>query len=44
MKVDSDLPDEYWGVQTVDSFSPGEEGGSLKRGTEVTLRARVDDD
>jgi serine/threonine-protein kinase len=43
VKVDSDLPDEYWGVQTVDSFSPGEEGGSLKRGTEVTLRARVDD-
>jgi serine/threonine-protein kinase len=44
VKVDSDLPDDYWGVQTVDSFAPGEVGGSLKRGTEITIRARVSDD
>ena len=38
--VDSNLGDKFWGIQTVDSFSPGEVGGSLKRGTLITLRAR----
>jgi eukaryotic-like serine/threonine-protein kinase len=40
VKVDSNLGSKFWDVQTVDSFSPGEPGGSLKRGTEITIKAR----
>ena len=41
VKVDSDLPDEYWAVQTVDSYSPGQDTGKAKRGIEITIKARL---
>lgn len=43
VRVDSDLPDEYWGVQTVDSYSPGQDTGRAKRGSEITIKARLSD-
>jgi serine/threonine-protein kinase len=37
--VDTDVNEAFWNVAEVQSFSPGEKGGSLKRGTTVTIKS-----
>jgi eukaryotic-like serine/threonine-protein kinase len=41
VKVDSDLPPDYWQVQKVDSYTPDDGSGKAKRGIEITIKARV---
>jgi eukaryotic-like serine/threonine-protein kinase len=38
--VDSNLGNKFWDIQTVDSYSPGQAEGVLKRGSEITIKAR----
>jgi serine/threonine-protein kinase len=43
VKVATDVKNPvFWGVAEVQSFTPGEEGGSLKRGTEITIKSYYD--
>jgi beta-lactam-binding protein with PASTA domain/tRNA A-37 threonylcarbamoyl transferase component Bud32 len=41
--VDTDVNGAFWGIAQVQSFEPGEEDGSLKRGTQITIYSHYDD-